>query len=117
MYLRNLPEGARFPAAVAYDNREIADKTELPADPRADAIAEARVWTTDRRLSATLINAIFTNTAVSGNWKDGKPPTFPVVGPPEWRPEEQVKLTAKAEPEDPKDLYDVLRKMGWPGGS
>lgn len=117
--LNNLPEGARYPAAVVYDHPpepEEPGAPKVPEDPRMKAIHDARLWTSDRRLMATAINAIFSNTAVSGTWKDNKPPKFPTVGPPEWQPAEQKAVTSSTKSAEPKDLYEVLGKMGWPGG-
>lgn len=104
--IRNLPEGSRFRAAVAYDHPD--ESEDLPqADPRAEAIADRRSWTLARRLQAMEINAINTNTAVTGNWKD-KPPEFPTIGPAEW-----LGPPAKQEPVY-TDNFDFFRKMGWP---
>ena len=105
--LRNLPEGSRFAAAMAIDH---ADKDEAPrlTDPRTEAVMEERTWTLDRRLTAMQINAIYTQIAVSGHWGKDGPPTFPTIGPPDWR--------AESKSNELKDNFDVLRKMGWPGG-
>jgi hypothetical protein len=72
---------------------------------------DQRTWTLDRRLKAMEINAMYSLIAVSGEWGKKGPPTFPTIGPAEWRPEDKPKMS-----EEPKDLSDVLRKMGWPGG-
>jgi len=111
--LRNLPEGSRFNAAMAVDNEEDQDAAAAPdflaLDPRAEAVMDARAWTMDRRLMATAINAIFSQTAVSVDWGKEGPPDFPVIGPAAWQP-------SKKQSVELKNNYDVLRKMGWPGG-
>jgi len=106
--IRNLPEGSRFAAAMAIDHAPDSDAPRL-TDPRTEAVMEERVWTLDRRLKAMQINAIYSQIAVSGNWGKDGPPEMPTVGPAEWREESK-------ESKDPKDNFDVLRKMGWPGG-
>lgn len=107
--IRNLPEGSRFRAAVAYDRP--AESEDLPeSDPRAESIADRRSWTLARRLQAMEINAINMNTAATGNWKNG-PPDFPTIGPADW----QGPQAAKSEPVY-KDNFDLFKKMGWPSG-
>lgn len=105
--IRNLPEGSRFVAAMEVDR----DKTDEPLllDPRIEAVMDKRVWTLDRRLNAMQINAIYSHIAVSGNWGKAGPPDFTTVGPMDWRAESK-------QSKEPKDNFDVLRKMGWPGG-
>jgi hypothetical protein len=106
--IRNLPEGSRYVAAQLVDREEQAgEQQEL--DPRTEALADNRVWTMDRRLQAMAINAIYTQIAVSGHWGKDGPPPFPTVGPSAWREESK-------QSKEPKDNFDVLRKMGWPGG-
>lgn len=106
--IRNLPEGSRFNAARLADADD-APSDEHELDPRTEALADNRVWTLDRRLKAMQINAIYTQIAVSGHWGKDGPPAFPTIGPSAWR-EESTKS------KEPKDNFDVLRKMGWPGG-
>ena len=106
--IRGLPEGSRFLAAQAADAPE-PPQDEHELDPRTEALGDSRVWTLDRRLKAMEINAIYTLTAVTGHWGKDGPPTFPTIGPTAWR-EESTKS------KEPKDNFDVLRKMGWPGG-
>lgn len=106
--IRNLPEGSRFRAALAFDRP--AESEDLPeSDPRAESIADRRSWTLARRLQAMEINAINMNTAATGNWKDG-PPDFPTIGPADWQGP-----PAKPEPVY-TDNFDLFRKMGWPSG-
>lgn len=109
--IRNLPEGSRFTAAMSVDKEgELGDAVVFAEpDPRTAAIMDHRTWTVDRRLQATEINAIHTQIAVTGHWGKEGPPDFPVIGPASWQP-------AKKQSEELKDNYDVLRKMGWPGG-
>jgi len=107
--LRNLPEGARYTAATAVDHE---DETHEPLDPRTEAVMDHRVWTTDRRLQAMTINAIYSQVAVSGNWGKGGAPHFPTVGPSAWRADDKHTKTPEL-----RDNFDVLRKMGWTGGS
>jgi hypothetical protein len=108
--LRNLPEGSRFIAACLVDDHDDSTLERKP-DPRIEAVMDQRTWTLDRRLKAMEINAMYSLIAVSGEWGKKGPPTFPTIGPAEWRPEDKPKMS-----EEPKDLSDVLRKMGWPGG-
>lgn len=106
--IRNLPEGSRFVAAMAVDAGDTDEAPRL-TDPRTEAVMDQRVWTIDRRLKAMQINAIYSQIAVSGNWGKAGPPELPTIGPSEWRAESK-------ESKEPKDNFDVLRKMGWPGG-
>lgn len=108
--IRNLPEGSRFLAAVAIDHPEASEGPE--PDPRIEAINDRRVWTLDRRLTAMSVNAINTNTAVSGHWKD-KPPEFPTVGPAEWQSPAESGSRPGPEPVY-TDNFDFFKKMGWP---
>lgn len=94
---------------MAVDNANETNSDFLEPDPRREAILDMRLWTLDRRLQATEINAIYTQVAVSGQWGKEGPPDFPVIGPAAWQP-------AKKKPDEPKNNFDVLRKMGWPGG-
>lgn len=105
--IRQLPEGSRFGAAMAYDRSSEVD--ELLLDERDKAIADIRTWTTDRELLAMVVNAINTNTVLPHQWEKGKTPEFPIIGPESWQPKKQ-------EPAEPTDLADVLKRMGWPGG-
>lgn len=102
--LQNLPEGSRYAAALAVDHAP--EDTEH--DPRTEALMDHRVWTLDRRLTAMQINAMHSLIAVSGEWGKKGPPDFPTIGPSDWQ--------KSAKPDEPKDNFDVLRKMGWLGG-
>jgi hypothetical protein len=108
--IRNLPEGSRFVAAMEVDrDKENDDDTPL-TDPRTEAVMDKRVWTLDRRLNAMQINAIYSHIAVSGNWGKAGPPDFGIIGPADWRD------AGSAKSKEPKDNFDVLKRMGWPGG-
>lgn len=106
--IRNLPEGSRFAAALEVD-RDKENETPILTDPRTEAVMDQRVWTLDRRLKAMTINAIYSQVAVSGHWGKDGPPDFAIIGPADWRAE-------STQSKEPKDNFDVLRKMGWPGG-
>ncbi|HEX9088403.1 MAG TPA: hypothetical protein VF867_12855 [Arthrobacter sp.] len=106
--IRNLPEGSRFTAAMSVDRTD--EENFFEPDPRREAIADMRVWTLDRRLQATEINAIYTQIAISGTWGKEGPPDFPVIGPASWQTE------TNKQSNEPKDNFDVLKRMGWPGG-
>jgi hypothetical protein len=109
--IRNLPEGSRFVASMEVDRKdENSEAPPLLLDPRIEAVMDQRVWTLDRRLNAMQINAIYSQVAVSGQWGKAGPPDFPIIGPADWRDAESKKS------KEPKDNFDVLRKMGWPGG-
>lgn len=109
--IRNLPEGSRFVASMTVDNLDKNGEAQRLTDPRTEAVMDHRVWTIDRRLQAMAVNAIYTNTAVSGQWKD-KLPEFPIIGPADWQ----------GPPAEPRtepvytDNFDLFRKMGWPVG-
>jgi len=77
---------------------------------------DAQLWTFDRQLQAMVINAVNTNTAMTGGpWKDDKPPQFPVAGPIDWDPERKRKLAAKEKVETGNwDNWDIARKLGIP---
>lgn len=107
--IKNLPEGSRFNAARAAERRDEPIPEEHELDPHIEALTDNRVWTLDRRLQAMAINAIYTHIAVAGHWGKDGPPDFPTVGPSAWRAE-------STKSKEPKDNFDVLRKMGWPGG-
>lgn len=106
--IRNLPEGSRFVAAMEVD-RGTDNDTPILTDPRTEAVMDQRVWTLDRRLKAMTINAIYSQVAVSGHWGKDGPPDFAIIGPADWRAE-------STQSKEPQDNFDVLRKMGWPGG-
>jgi hypothetical protein len=110
--VRNLPEGSRYYAAVAADHLDELDAMTPARDPRVEAIMDRRIWTTDRQLSAAIINAINTNTAATGQWSE-KPPEFPIVGPASWKKEDSQ--PAKDDGEY-KDNFDFFRKKGFPIG-
>lgn len=105
--IRQLPEGSRFSAAMRYDHSDAIE--EVKTTDRDKAISDIRTWTLDRELLAMIINAVNTNTVLPNSWKDDKPPNFPIIGPEAWQPTNKI-------PEEPKDLADVLKRMGWPGG-
>lgn len=111
--LRDLPAHSRFAAALKADRPELQKAPE--PDARTKSIMDSRMWDTDRRLTATLINGLYMNTLVTGQWPKDKAPKLPTVGPLEWQPEEIAKKKAASKP-PPRDNFDVLRQMGWPGG-
>lgn len=111
--LHELPEHSRLAAALRTDRPELENPPK--PDKRTQAIMDARMWSTDRRLMATLINSIHTNTLVTGSWPKDKAPKFPTVGPMAWQPEQIAKAKAAAVP-PPENNFDVLRRMGWTGG-
>jgi hypothetical protein len=105
--LRNLPEGSRY---VAVMSAPMDDDTAPPQiDPEKEAAYERRFWTQDRRLMAQSINAIRDLTLVTGSWKKGEEPKFPVIDPPEWRGE------TAAQKNKPVTNNDVLKALGWNG--
>lgn len=110
--IRNLPEGSRYVAIRSLDVDQMEQDIKLTA-PEKRRI-DARLWDFDRRLQATLINAINTNTALTGGpWKDNKPPDFSIVGPIEWDPKRAQKLKGQEKYETGNwDLWDVARALG-----
>lgn len=113
--LRQLPEHSRFAAAIKADRPELLEPPAKGVDKRTKSIMDTRMWNTDRRLMATLINSVYMNTLVSGQWPPDKAPKLPTVGPLEWQPEEIAKKKVSEQP-PLENNYDVLRKMGWTGG-
>ena len=107
--LRNLPEGSRYIAAMSAD-RDDDGPEDTERDPRQEAVMDHRVWTIDRRLKAMEINTLYSLIAVTGEWGPKGPPNFPTIGPASWQP------TSTPKSSEPKDNYDVLKRMGWPGG-
>jgi hypothetical protein len=110
--LRNLPEGSRFAAAMAADQPDDDDTPKTEPDPRTERVMDSRAWTLDRRLKAMEINALYSLIAVSGEWGKKGPPTFPTIGPAAWQADDKPKKSRS----EPTDLFDVLKRMGWPGG-
>lgn len=106
--IRNLPEGSRFVASMAVDAKD-KETPDISVDPRTEAVMDQRVWTLDRRLKAMHINATYSLIAITGHWGKDGPPDFQLMGPAEWRAESK-------QSKELKDNFDVLRKMGWPGG-
>lgn len=81
--LRNLPEGSRYTAIMSAPSG--GDEPEPPPlDPEVEGMLERKLWTTDRKLLAQLINAVNTNTRYAADWEKGKEPDFPIVGPAAW---------------------------------
>ena len=85
--LRNLPEGSRYSAAMSAPGPEADERP--PLDPEVEAMLDRQLWTTDRRLMAQLINSLHTLIKVTGKWKEGEGPKFPVLGPAAWREDTQ----------------------------
>jgi hypothetical protein len=100
--LRNLPEGARYAAAIASapEVATVAEKRETPEE--TDPASEARTWTQDRLLMAQLINSVNTLVRFTIQWEQGKAPKLPLVGPSSWRGEGKAK---------PLTVMDVLNKI------
>ena len=106
--LRNLPEGSRYVAIMSAPMDDDVVRPEL--DPEKEAAYVRRFWTQDRKLMAQQVNAIRDLTLVTGNWKKGEQPKFPIIGPPEWRGETATKKAA-----EPVTNFDVLKALGWNG--
>ena len=111
--IRHLPEGSRYVAAATVGNPDVLSE-DLPPDPDAEALADHRIWTIDRRLAAATINAINLNTAATGMWSE-KPPDFLTVGPASWKEAEPEKKPVVKE-EEYTDNFDFFRKKGFPLG-
>lgn len=113
--LRQLPEGARYTAIMsAPESREGLPEPEY--DPEAEALYDRRYWTTDRQHTAQIINALSNLVEVTGTWRKGKEPNFPVVGPISWRPPEQRQKELEArKPEGPVTALDAMRAWGFQG--
>ena len=107
--MRQLPEGSRYVAIMSAPMDDDEARPEPEIDPAVEAAAQRRYWTQDRKLQATVINALRDLTLVTGSWSKGKEPKFPVVGPPEWRGENPAKK------KQPPTTNDVLKALGWNG--
>lgn len=84
--LRNLPEGSRYTAIMSAPGGE-DEPEQPPLDPEVEGMLERKLWTTDRKLLAQLINAVNTNTRYSVEWAKDHEPDFTVVGPAAWSDE------------------------------
>lgn len=110
--IRNLPEGSLFVALRQVEAEDEGIEREQMTQ-REEDLAEQKLWTTDRKLMAQLINAIHGLASITVRIHGGKDPEIPVVGPSEWDPKAQRK----------KELLknwtneDVLRALGWAGGT
>lgn len=85
--IRHLPEGSNYVAAL--QSAPAAELEEQPGDEPAevDPVQEHKLWTMDRLLTAQLINSVNMLVRYSIEWKDGKPPDLPIIGPAMWRNE------------------------------
>lgn len=97
--LYRLPEGSYYAAARASAPDLDGDENETPAEP--DPAYERRTWTHDRMLMANLINSVNMLVRYSVQWEPGKAPTFPIIGPPEWRETPKKRVS----------IMDVLNKI------
>lgn len=112
--IEELPEGSRYTAIMsAPESREGHPQPE--PDPEAIALYDRRFWTTERQFIAQQINALHQIIVLSGNWKKGKEPKFPVVGPLEWQPQEQRNKALQTKSSVPATTANVMRKFGWNG--
>lgn len=113
--LRQLPEGARYTAIMsAPESRE--GLPEPAYDPEAEALYDRRFWTADRQHTAQMLNALYNLVTLTGHWKKGKEPDFPVVGPIAWHPPEQRKKELEArKPEGPVSVLDAMKAWGFQG--
>lgn len=110
--IRSLPEGSRYVAVRSGDVDAMSEDIKLTVSEQRQL--DAQLWNFDRKLIAMAINAIGTNTILTGGpWKDNKPPEFPTVGPIEWDPKRmhQIKQREKYETGN-WDLWDVARALG-----
>lgn len=109
--IRNLPEGSRYVAVRASDVDEMPTDIEMSAEEQRRI--DAQIWNFDRKLQAMIVNAVNTNTALTGKWKKGKTPEFPIAGPIEWDEKRLRQLKAK-EKVDKNDWnnWDVARALG-----
>lgn len=113
--LRQLPEGARYTAIMSAPERR-EGLPEPVYDPEAEALYDRRFWTPDRQHDAQMINALYSLVTLTGNWKKGKEPNYPVVGPIEWRPPEQRKKELEErKPEGPVSVLDAMKAWGFQG--
>lgn len=104
--IRNLPEGSRYVAIMsAPDDSDEPQEEKPPLDPAVEAVLDRMTWTEDRRLLAQILNQLNVLIRVSGTWKDGKGPEFPIIGPAEWREE-------KTSTRGPKTISDLMNEMG-----
>jgi hypothetical protein len=113
--IQDLPEGARYTALMsAPEHREGLPEPEY--DPAAESLHDRRFWTPDRRLNAQMINALHQLILVSGKWKKNHEPEFPIVGPLEWHPPEQLKKEQAARGvQEPVTVLAAMKAMGFTG--
>jgi hypothetical protein len=104
--IRHLPEGTNYVAQLRSAPAEPADDDTDTTPAEIDPVQEALMWTHDRLLQAQLINAVNMLVRHSIQWKDGKAPELPIVGPAEWRGE-----GANATPSKPMSVADVLNNL------
>lgn len=111
-HIRHLPEDAAYTAIMSakVDGGEV---TPPEPDPEIAAQMEAMTWNFDRKLMAQLINAVNLNTRVSTQWKDGKAPNFPTVGPSSWS---NPKGTPPKAEDKQVTVLDVMKAWGYDGG-
>lgn len=102
--IRHLPEGSIYAATLQSAPAEDVATEEPPAEP--DPAYEAQLWTTDRMLQAQLINSVNMLIRHSIDWKDGKAPELPIIGPAKWRDE-----GPNATPSKPLTVMDVINNV------
>lgn len=102
--IRHFPEGTNYVAMLRSAPAEDAPTSE-EKDIEPDPIQENLNWTQDRMLMAQLINSVNMLVRYSIQWKDGKSPDLPLVGPAEWRGEGQSNASK------PQTVADVLNNL------
>lgn len=102
--IRHLPEGSTYVALLQSAPAE-DDATDTPP-AELDPVYENQLWTTDRMLMAQLINSVNMLIRHSIEWKDGKAPDLPIIGPSEWRGE-----GPNATPPKPLTVMDVINNV------
>lgn len=106
--IRHLPEGSNYVAALqsapAKELKELLGTTDEPAE--IDPVQENKIWTMDKVLMAQLINSVNMLIRYSIEWKDGKPPNLPIVGPAKWRGE-----GPDITPSKPESVADTLNRI------
>lgn len=103
--IRHLPEGSLYVSIL-----QSAPEEDLPvrtSEPLViDPVQESQTWTHDRLLMAQLINSVNLLVRHTIQWKDGKAPQLPLIGPASWRGEGDKPKTSK-----PLTVQDVINNI------
>lgn len=103
--ITDLPEGSNYVSRLASVTSKSQENDEAVA-PEPDPFYEQKTWTEDRRLMAQLINQLNMLIRFSVPWEQGKEPSFPIVGPAQWRD-----VTPAQKPSRQLTVFDVIQTV------